>query len=305
MQIIQDVKCDHPSSRVQSGACRSMTGISAIELEPNPESDRGGPEFYNNRGVASHSRGDLNGALADFDRALEENPDYAEAYNNRGAARHARGDLDAALADYDRALELNPDYAAAYNNRGTVRHARGDLDGALADYDRALELTPHIDAAAIYHNRGAARRGDFDGAIADFNRALELDPGYCATYISRANARYHKRDPECETDYRTAFALDARLAAREIIRLLDEGIRLDLVDVLTNCGKHLRINPGDVVSLARRGLTRLLLHRDAEAIDDLRQIGLRSPSWTPIVQLLIDEARRQRASRSARIPLAL
>ena len=45
------------------------------------------------RGVSRHSQGDLAGALADLDQALELNPGYPEAYNNRGATRQAGGDL--------------------------------------------------------------------------------------------------------------------------------------------------------------------------------------------------------------------
>jgi tetratricopeptide (TPR) repeat protein len=267
-------------------------------LGPSCEPGTVRPDYHNNRGVACHARGDLDGALAEFDRAVELRSDYAEAYHNRGVVRQARGDLDGALADLDRAVELNPCCAEAYNNRGSARQARGDLDGALADYDRALELTSHRDAAAIYHNRGVARRGDFDGAIADFNRALAIDPGYCPAYVSRG---YHQGDPRCEADYRSAFFLDARLAARELVRMLDERLRHDLDHVLTDCREHLRIDPEDVVACVRRGLTHLLLNQDTQAIHDLQRISLRSPAWKPFLPLLVAEAKRRRAWRSARM----
>jgi tetratricopeptide (TPR) repeat protein len=64
----------------------------------------------------------------------------ADAYNNRGFAKQTKGDLEGAIADYSRALELNPRYATAYHNRGIAKRARGDLDGSIADYSRALEL---------------------------------------------------------------------------------------------------------------------------------------------------------------------
>jgi tetratricopeptide (TPR) repeat protein len=264
-------------------------------VEPNPLS----PEACNNRGAARHARGDLDGAIADFDRALELNPRYPEAYNNRGAARHARGDLDGAIADLDRALELKSNYAEAYNNRGAARGARGDRSGAIADFDRAVQLTSRHAAAPIYHNRGAARSGDFDGAIADFNQAITIDPLYCVAYISRGNARYHQRDPGCQADYRMAFLLDARLAAREIIRVIAVGVRCDLESVLDGCRSHLRLNASDVVARARRGLTLLLLGREAEAEPDFRQIRLQSPEWEHPLQLLVQEAKRPLTEVSA------
>src|SRR5882672_733369 len=38
----------------------------------------------------------------------------ATAYYNRGIAKGAKGDLDGAIADYDRAIELDPRFAHAY-----------------------------------------------------------------------------------------------------------------------------------------------------------------------------------------------
>ncbi|MBL8146328.1 MAG: tetratricopeptide repeat protein, partial [Anaerolineae bacterium] len=40
--------------------------------------------------------------------------------------------VDEALADYDRAIDLNPEYAEAYNNRGNVYAALRRYDEALA-----------------------------------------------------------------------------------------------------------------------------------------------------------------------------
>src|SRR5262245_63315071 len=66
------------------------------------------------RGTTRLVHGDRDGAPADFDRALEADPDYPEAYNNRGVARHGLGDPVGDLADFDRARELAPRYAEAY-----------------------------------------------------------------------------------------------------------------------------------------------------------------------------------------------
>ena len=51
---------------------------------------------------------------------------------------------DPLLADFDKALELNPNSAKIHNNRGELKRAMGNLDGALADYDKAIELQPDL-----------------------------------------------------------------------------------------------------------------------------------------------------------------
>ena len=39
--------------------------------------------------------------------------------------------MDGAIADYDRAIQLDPKDAAIYNNRGLVKQERGDLEAAI------------------------------------------------------------------------------------------------------------------------------------------------------------------------------
>ena len=47
-----------------------------------------------------------------------------------------------AIEDYTRVIELDPDHALAHLNRGKVRDGQGDHEGAIEDYTRALRLTP-------------------------------------------------------------------------------------------------------------------------------------------------------------------
>ncbi|GIK67261.1 MAG: hypothetical protein BroJett018_50550 [Chloroflexota bacterium] len=57
-------------------------------------------------------------------------------------ARQAKGDLDGAIADYNRAIQLNPQDAEAYTNRGVAYEKKGEMKKAAADYGRVLELRP-------------------------------------------------------------------------------------------------------------------------------------------------------------------
>ena len=100
----------------------------------------------------------------------------AEDYYGRGVGRLEHGDLDGALADLNKAIEMLPKYSAAITARGAVKRAQGDLEGALIDYGRAIELTPDI--AIPYYSRGfiLLESKDFDGAIKDFDKALEDSP---------------------------------------------------------------------------------------------------------------------------------
>ena len=51
-----------------------------------------------------------------------------------------RGNLDLALADFDRALAIDPASAGAYADRGRAYELKGDRAQAIADYRKALSL---------------------------------------------------------------------------------------------------------------------------------------------------------------------
>lgn len=143
----------------------------AIELDPD---DAGA---YHGRGEAKRGKGDYDGAIADCDRAIELDPNDPGGCNIRGMSKWQKGDHDGAIADFDRAIELDPDHAGAYFIRGMIKEEKGDYHSAIPDFDRAIELDQ--DDVGQYDHRGFAKisTGDYEGAIADFGRALELDPG--------------------------------------------------------------------------------------------------------------------------------
>ena len=50
----------------------------------------------------------------------------ARSYFDRANERYSKGDLDGAIADFDVAITFDPSLARAYNNRGNARLERGD-----------------------------------------------------------------------------------------------------------------------------------------------------------------------------------
>lgn len=83
-------------------------------------------------------------ATADFDRAIELDPHFAEAFCNRGVTRYGKGDLAGATADFDRAITLNPRLAEAYANRGLTRLAQGQEAEAQRDFEQCLILNKDL-----------------------------------------------------------------------------------------------------------------------------------------------------------------
>ncbi len=167
---------------------------------------------YTSRGLARYRKGDVDGAIADYELAIQINPGLAAAYLNRGNARYAKGDRDGALADWNRTLRIDPRLYKAYNNRGLLRANLLDLDGALADFNQAITLNPWL--AEAYYHRGWVRREkrDFDGAILDFNRALKLNPQMAWAYHGRGTAWISTDLKRAIADFNRAIELDPNLA---------------------------------------------------------------------------------------------
>jgi tetratricopeptide (TPR) repeat protein len=148
------------------------------------------------------ARDDLDGALMDYDKAIELNPKLVVAYSNRGDARRAKGDLDNAMADCDKAIELNSNFPTAHSHRGEVKRAKGDFEGAMADFNKAIELKP--DLQEPYKRRGSLKeaQGDLIGAKADYDKAAELK-----AVVDAAIASYRHK----EQDNATSSSIEADL----------------------------------------------------------------------------------------------
>lgn len=99
-------------------------------------------------GLSLAWEGDIDGAIAAFDRVIGRSPRSADAYLNRGLAHRRNGDTDRALADLDKAVRYAPQTARAYYSRSLVLRDRGENRRADADQNRAVLLDPRYATVA-------------------------------------------------------------------------------------------------------------------------------------------------------------
>ncbi len=71
----------------------------------------------------------------------------ADDYIDAGIEKYKRGDYQGAITDYSKAIEIDPQYADAYINRGAAKGLSGDYEGACADFKRAPSLRAKISTA--------------------------------------------------------------------------------------------------------------------------------------------------------------
>jgi tetratricopeptide (TPR) repeat protein len=127
---------------------------------------------YLSRGRIRFRLKDYAGAISDYTKAIELDPNYAEAYYARGLMMHFLKDYLGAITDYTKAIEIYPSHASANYRRGKVKYILEDFKGAVIDYTKAIEVDRHYEKA--YKDRAVAkyRLRDYLGSIADFIRSI-------------------------------------------------------------------------------------------------------------------------------------
>ena len=134
---------------------------------------------YLGRGVVYTMLRNYEGALADFDKALELMPDFTVALMGKG---YVMSRLEASGKEvspisivevYNKALQLNPNLVYAWFNEGNIYYDNGNYAMAEECYDKAISLYPELGQA--YYNRGLARMqsGKKEQAFDDFSKAGE------------------------------------------------------------------------------------------------------------------------------------
>ena len=245
--------------------------------------------------IIAFQRGDLDGGLAAFDRAITAGTKSWELFASYGAALHARGDLAAATTRYDEALASGAP-AVVRLNRARVRLASGDKDAALADLD-ALLSTQRVGEVAGHARR--LRFGLREPALErDLERAGQAALGGDATILDDAE-RTFRRALEIDRDlWEAHFGLgivarqrgDAAAAQRSFRTVLE--LWPEQADALHELGVALLM--GDETNAALRALEHAAALRpdDAAYIADAGFAHLRAGN--------LDSARK-RLERAARL----
>ena len=114
---------------------RLTEGVSEVS-----ESVEDSAESFYNRGLNLVGFGGnvrYDRAIAHFTKAIELNPDFANAFHSRAYAYYSIDDYPRAIADYTQAIKLNPDSPHSYWGRGAAYGKLGNRKLADDDYARA------------------------------------------------------------------------------------------------------------------------------------------------------------------------
>ena len=155
----------------QSAGYRDMETLWRTTIAKDPDSWMA----YNNLGVVQFEKGEVEDAIAKYERALQLHPNYPEAHYNLGSALLQKGQVDDAIRQCDLALQLLPNEPDTYVVLGNAFLAKDDVDQAIREYVKALTIRPNDPNA--HYNLGVAfqQKGQADRANVEFEKANELE----------------------------------------------------------------------------------------------------------------------------------
>jgi len=117
---------------------------------------------------------DWNGAEAEFKKALELNPGYAQAHQYYADFVKSFGRFDEALEEMKKALTLDPLSYSIKTGIGHVLYLSRQYDLAVDQYRKVVESDPSFVPARLWFGRPYLQKGMFKEAIEQVEEAVKL-----------------------------------------------------------------------------------------------------------------------------------
>ena len=134
-------------------------------------------DFYFYYGAACERNGEFERAVNLFKKAIELNPDYADAYNYLGYMYADKGiNLDESLKLIEKAISYEPNNGAFIDSLGWIYYRLGKYDQALVELQKAVDLIK--DDSVVFEHLGDVyqKLGKKDQAAIQWQKAFQHDP---------------------------------------------------------------------------------------------------------------------------------
>jgi tetratricopeptide (TPR) repeat protein len=169
-------------------------------------------------GNAKYRDKDFDGAIADYTKAIEVDPKFAEAFKFRGLSKSLKGDWKGCLTDINAALALSPENIDFLSTRAFTHLHLTNFPAAIADFAAIERLDPkdgsktkdQIAQWLISRARGRSAGGDNSSAVKDLDMVLALFPKLGVAYHERGAAKTDlKQYREAVADFDQAIKFDS------------------------------------------------------------------------------------------------
>jgi tetratricopeptide (TPR) repeat protein len=220
-----------------------------------------------------YEQGDYPGAIRDYDRAIQLDPNRSEAYTLRAGAR---------LTSINRKLLTLVTQESKTGDIKTVktfdttiyRRYSNEYNLVLADYEKSLQLEPQ-DLGAQFALAGSAdiynKLGEYPKALERIDRAIALAPNSDTFYAQRANIYAAMgNDEKALADFDRAIAIKPELTDYRVQKYFVYNERKQYAQAIAELDKAIAIDPNRSYFFSERAATKFFqLKDDPGAIADL------------------------------------
>lgn len=160
----------------------------------NKQQKREAAEQYANLGAAYLRNGNIRFALQRLQRALELDPNHANAHHFLAQAYVGIDRHDEAQTHFAKALELADNDTFLHNNYGAYLCGRGRFDLGEQLLLKATKDLSYEAPESVFENLGLCLQGKGDDAKAEqyFRQALKLQPRMAKTYYQLAALKFRQ-----------------------------------------------------------------------------------------------------------------
>lgn len=123
-------------------------------LQALPEGTWFTAEVLTHLGTTKVYDGDMAGATALFERAVEYDPNHYRALTNLGNVVLEEGKIDEAIELYERALKVDENFPNAHHNLGVAYRKKGQLNKSVRSLRRAQRTQQRHDVAEARESIG-------------------------------------------------------------------------------------------------------------------------------------------------------
>ncbi|MBY3142235.1 FecR domain-containing protein [Rhizobium laguerreae] len=145
-------------------------------------------------GYKASYESDINGALADLNRAIALAPGASGTLNSLGLLQSSRDANGEAEKAFKKAIELDPQDPLLHANLAILYLDQARMKEAKREIDTAIALDPSFDHALLARGRYYLQTGERDKALADLLAASTANPAHSQSQFMLAAAHYEKGD---------------------------------------------------------------------------------------------------------------
>lgn len=274
---------------VDRGITKNLTNYNNSQSSTNIGNDSKKATDYYESGRTKSFSDDYQGALIDFNIALQMGLVDSKLYLGIGFAEFQLNNFSSAIKNLSKSIDLESN-KGAYLARASSYHSIKMFDEEIEDWSKVIELNnekPFFDLSSVYCARGDAYilSSKFSNAINDYSKAIELNPnnkiandnleiakGKLKTgdeYFNSGAIKFNSKNyGGAIVDYSNSIQLNPNDSESYLFRSVAKYYLNDFNGALDDVNKSIQLNSNNSKAFNHRGMIKFSLNDFNGAIQD-------------------------------------